>query len=645
MTSTTTQNSPRLAGHRGYPAAILDLDFRVQYWDADIERQCGVDATAAVGRLLNELLVPLGETTPDWDCIRNSPRWTGLAALVVDNGCVPSPVVAQISRRADDKGFNLRISQPDSIAPTQPLGSPGDAQQSAADARFALLLRYLPGFCYAVNRELVFTASNGAGLSVLHLADGQVVGMKVTDLWGTCDPTYEPLACHLKALAGIPQAYQDVCMGRSLEYKLEPIWDTDGRITGVAGFALDVTERQKAKNDLARLMAQLHQAQKVEAIGQLAGSVAHDFNNLLTCVMANLSFASKLTGTDETLRRHLAEANAAVESATKLARQLLAFGRKRAVAPRPVDVGRLIERMRGILVRLAGELVTLTVDYAPNLGAVRADPGQLEQVLVNLVVNARDAVEGSGWVHLETSNVEFIEAQSGTPDSLSPGAYVRLRVTDSGHGMSSTVRARLFEPFFTTKEGGTGLGLSTVLTAVSQNGGSITVDSTLGKGSTFSVYLPLHKRHAEPEPEYTDTPSERCEHLIGGSETILLVEDDAVLLDVANCTLQQLGYEVMACSDPDEALRLSETRTESIDLLVTDIMLPRMNGLDLASRLTKLRPGISVLFTPGSGESIIKQGRIERGESVLLKPYRPSELAGTVRSLLDQRKSVRTESK
>ncbi len=355
--------------------------------------------------------------------------------------------------------------------------------------RFELLVDHMPAFIYTANHELVFTSSVGKGLAELGLKPGQVVGMSLLDIWGVHNPSYEPLACHLRVLAGSEyETYLDVCNGRSLRYHLRPLRDLDGVIIGLLSNGQDVTEHTHALEEREKLQTQLRQAQKMEAIGRLAGGVAHDFNNLLTCIMGNLSLAAMEAEPNGPLATYLDGASAAADSAAQLTRQLMAFGRKQVIQPRPTNLSSLVTRMQGMLQRLIGESITLSVNCAKDLGQVNADPGQMEQVLINLVVNARDAITGYGQIWVETQNIATIGDEAGATE----GRSVLLSVRDSGRGMSDVVRAHLFEPFFTTKDvgAGTGLGLATVYGTVQQNGGTITVDSALGEGSTFRIYLP-----------------------------------------------------------------------------------------------------------------------------------------------------------
>jgi signal transduction histidine kinase/CheY-like chemotaxis protein len=508
------------------------------------------------------------------------------------------------------------------------------------EQRLGAILAHVPGFYYSVDRNFVFTASDGAGLTALKLAPGELVGTSLLELWGTKDPSYEPFACQLRTLAGLPQTYQDVCMGRSLEYRLRPLRDREGKVVGVLGVALDVTEREHAKEEQVKLAAQLRQAQKLESIGRLAGGVAHDFNNLLTCMMGHLTLAGQFVPPDSPVAGHLGGALDAMESAATLTRQLLAFGRKQVINPRPLNLSGLIDRVEGMLQRLIGEDIVLRTHCAADLWRVHADPGQLEQILVNLIVNARDAITGHGEIVVETGNRELALPMPAASGTLAAGKYVVLTVRDSGRGMSDAVRAKLFEPFFTTKEmgAGTGLGLATVYGAVVQNGGTVTVESQLGEGTTFRIFLPM--LDAEPSSISMLEPSSPPQSAAsrGGTETILFVEDEPLVLELAHCALQQLGYRVLPCGSPDEALRALAEHQDEIDLLVTDVVMPRMNGKELAARIGALRPSISVLFCSGFGEHIIaQQGVIDAGLHFIAKPYRPAELAAKVRAVLDQR--------
>ncbi|HEU4581387.1 MAG TPA: ATP-binding protein [Polyangiaceae bacterium] len=613
----------------------LDAQGRIESWNAALARLWGRAEAQALGQPLAQLAVAIDpRVLPDFGSASEAGPWQGTIALL-PSGEAPPRLAGLRGVRLGASTWELSLSPaPERAAAALETGVPGNAQHHDTQ-RLAAVLEHMPGFCYTVDRELVFTSSAGAGLAHLNLRPRQVVGMSLFDLWGTRQPSYEPLLCHLRALAGIPGSYQDFCLGRSLEYQIQPLRGPDGSVVGVIGVGFDVTDREQARQQEAQLTAQLRQAQKMEAIGRLAGGVAHDFNNYLTCIMGNLSLLEGRV--NQEVATCLVEANAAVDNAASLTRQLLAFSRKQVISPRPISLSSLVERLSRILERLVGARIQLRTRCAEELWNVNADPGQLEQVLVNLVMNARDAISDQGEVLIETRNLQLGTGSEPAPEPLVPGDYVCLSVRDSGRGLSDVVRARLFEPFFTTKDqgAGTGLGLATVYGAVRQNGGAITVESELGKGTTFSILLP---RVEAPCAKDVPLPSTSMSAPSGGTETILLVEDEPSVLELAHCTLQQLGYHVLPCASADEALRTFGQHQGPIDLLVTDVVMPRMNGRELSARINALRPGISVLFSSGYGENIIaKQGVIDDGLHFIGKPYRPRELAAKVRVLLDQR--------
>ncbi len=622
--------------------ALVSRDGVVYAWNAALELLSGRDEASVRGRSLAELVVPLEpRAIPDPASFVPGMSWSGTVAVPGCERQPPRVLVADIRRAADSDELRLTFAPPHVPQRLATVETSTRDQSCLDEQRLELVLSSMPGFVYTLDRDLVFTSSVGAGLAALNLKPNELVGMSVLDMWGVRDPSYEPLACHLRCLAGsATETYQDVCVGRSIEYRLRPLYDPDGNVAGILSTGFDVTEREHAREEQAKLTAQLRQAQKMEAIGRLAGGVAHDFNNLLTCIMGNLTLAGEQIERDSRVSRYLGGASAAAESAATLTRQLLAFGRKQVIEPRAVNLSTLIERVKGMLERLIGESIRFETACAEDLWHVRADPGQLEQVLVNLIVNARDAITGHGEIRVETRNVETSDPDAPVPGPPTPGRYVLLTVRDTGRGMSDVVRSKLFEPFFTTKEtgAGTGLGLATVYGAVQQNGGTITVDSALGQGATFRIFLPC----VEAEPAMLEErepalmpPSSRA---LGGNETILLVEDEPLVLDLAHCTLEQLGYNVIPCASADEALRRLPEFAGRVDLLVTDVVMPRMNGRELASRVASLKPGIAVLFSSGYGEDIIaKQGVLDAGLYFIGKPYRPGEFAAKVRGILDQR--------
>jgi len=619
------------------PVAQLDAAGRIEAWDPTLEGVWGRPAAQALGRALHEIVVALepGEL-PALERIRRTGVWSGVVALLPADGGAPRPSGVRLSRLDESDRIELRLS------PVSVLAADGPAVDAAVDQvrdlqRLAGMLDSMPGFCYTVDRDLVFTSSSGKGLAALALHPGQVIGLNVRDMWGKHDATYEPLVCHVKALAGIPASYKDVCLGRSLEYSIRPLRDEAGAIVGAVGVAVDVTECETARQEQAKLAAQLRQSQKMEALGRLAGGVAHDFNNLLTCIIGNLALLEAQVREGTEAAAAVRDATEAVESATSLTKQLLQFSRKQLISPRPISLSALVQRLGKLLERLVGDRIPLVIQCQTDVWSVNADSGQIEQILVNLVANARDAITKDGQILVETRNVDLTEKGAVVPESLHPGLYVALSVRDTGRGLSDVERSRLFEPFFTTKDvgEGTGLGLATVYGAVQQNGGAITVESELGKGTTFRILLP--RVDSAPVADAAATNARKSTGGIrGGTETIMLVEDEPSVLELAQRTLQHLGYNVLPCGGPDEALRTFGEYQNRVQLLVTDVVMPRMNGKDLAARITAREPSVAVLFTSGYGENIIaKQGIIDDGIHFIGKPYRPEDLARRVRSLLD----------
>jgi signal transduction histidine kinase len=623
------------------PRAQIDREGAISGWDPAFETLWGRSAAQAIGRKLEQILVALEPAAlPDLGYVRRAGGWSGIVALVPTNGVAPRTTGIHLS--VPDGGDSLELE----LAPLSCLAQEAPCTDAAVEPerdlqRLAAILEFLPGYCYTVDRDLVFTSSAGKGLGVLNLRPGQVIGMNLLDLWGTREATYEPLLCHLKALAGIQSSYQDVCLGRSLEYLIRPLRGSDGDVVGAIGVAIDVTDGEHARQEQAKLSSQLRQAQKMEAIGRLAGGIAHDFNNYLTCIAGNLALLESHVQKGTKAEGFRTNAEAAVDSAASLTRQLLAFSRKQVISPRSINVSSLVERLCKILEHLVGDRIRLRFESDPELWNVKADPGQLEQVLVNLVTNARDAISDEGEIVIETRNLD-LRPGAELPEPLGPGQYVALFVRDSGRGLSDVVRAQLFEPFFTTKDigEGTGLGLATVYGAVQQNGGAITVDSELGKGTTFRILLPRAATAAAQEANHQTAGWRAPSAVTGGTETILLVEDEPSVLELAHRTLQQLGYNVLPCASPDEALRTFGEYQNRIELLVTDVVMPRMNGKELAARISALSPGVPVLFSSGYGENIIaKHGMIDDGLHFIGKPYRPHELAIKVRCLLDRRRT------
>jgi PAS domain S-box-containing protein len=410
-----------------------------------------------------------------------------------------------------------------------------------------------------------------------------------------------------------------------VDLTISPIKDAAGMITGASTVARDITERK-------RLEAQLLQAQKMESVGRLAGGIAHDFNNLLTAISGYTDLAHAALPADHPVRSDLDEIQKAARRAATLTRQLLAFARKQPIEPHILNLNDLLREMDKLLRRVIGENIDLVTQPAADLGQVIADPGQIEQVLINLAVNARDAMAEGGKLTIETHNVRLDAAYSRGHVSVTEGPYVLLAVSDTGAGMDAEVQSHMFEPFFTTKEydKGTGLGLATCYGIIKQHGGFIWVYSEVGHGTSIKIYLPRVYEAAETLSQLEEQVAPR------GTETVLLVEDELAVRVFAARVLREAGYTVVEASQGDEALRLAQDYPGAIALLVTDVVLPQLGGKALAERLVAQSPSSKVLFISGyADDAIVRHGRLEAGLAFLHKPFSPTALLRKVRAVLD----------
>ncbi len=416
--------------------------------------------------------------------------------------------------------------------------------------------------------------------------------------------------------------------GRTIicEWYNTPLVDDSGRIFGVASLVQDVTER-------VALEERLRQSQKMEAVGRLAGGVAHDFNNLLTIILGYSQILADGVPAGSRLADSTAQIKSAADKASGITRQLLAFSRKTVLTPRVVNLNDVMLNLDSLLRRLIGEDIEVLTVPASDLGSVKADPGQIEQVIMNLALNSRDAMPHGGKLTLETANAYLDESYARAHQPAEPGRYVMLAVSDTGQGMTPETQIRIFEPFYTTKEvgKGTGLGLSMVYGIVKQSGGYIWVYSEPGRGTAFKIYLP---RVDQPAP--TTTLDGRPRHLQRGTETILLVEDDPQLRQLSSSVLAHCGYKMLVASTPEEGLAICKANLRDIHLLVTDVVMPRMNGRQLADQVTQIAPNIKVLYISGyTNNAIVHYGVLDPGLWFLPKPFTLSALMAKVREVLD----------
>jgi PAS domain S-box-containing protein len=487
---------------------------------------------------------------------------------------------------------------------------------------------------YSHDLEGNYTSINRSGERILGYTREEVLKMKRDQVVA---PEYLEKAREMitRKLAGEEETVYDLEIiakdGRRIAVEVNThLVYQEGVAVGVQGVARDVTERRE-------LEEQLRQAQKLEAIGLLAGGIAHDFNNLLTAITGYSDLTIKRLKTEDPLRRNVEEIKKAGERAASLIRQLLAFSHNQVLQPVVLNLNAVVAEMEKMLRRLIAEDIELRTALDPALGRVKADPGQIEQVIVNLVVNARDAMPAGGKLTIETANVYLDEGYAARHVAVKPGHYIMLAVSDTGTGMDEKIQARIFEPFFTTKAQGkgTGLGLSTVYGIVRQSGGNILVYSEVGRGTTFKIYLPYT---ASGAPEYKrSAETEEVDH---GTETILLAEDDKTVRRLVREVLESYGYQVLEAANGGAAFLICERHEGPIHLLLTDVVMPEMGGRELAARLAQLRTEMRVLYMSGyAADAIVHQGVLVEGANFIQKPFAAHALALKVREVLDKSES------
>jgi len=419
------------------------------------------------------------------------------------------------------------------------------------------------------------------------------------------------------------------------------IYDKEKDLPIFFGTLVDITDQKLAEKEQADLQNQLQQAQKMESIGRLAGGIAHDFNNMLSIIIGYTELAIEKIDASKSLHSDLMEIFNAANRSANLTKQLLAFARKQTITPKIIDLNNVIGDMLKMLHRLIGENIDLTWIPGDNLGLVKMDPAQVDQILANLCVNARDAISGVGKITIETSNVTLDEAYCAQHPGFLPGSYIMIAVSDNGYGMNPETLSNIFEPYFSTKHAGkgSGLGLSIVYGVVKQNEGNINVYSEPGQGTTFKIYLSRHT--AEGKANIIKSPDQVAQ---GGSEKILFVEDEPMILNLGRRMLKSLGYHVLATNSPTDALSLAKAHPETIDLLITDVVMPEMNGRDLAEQIKVIIPDLKILYISGyTADVIANHGVIEEGVILLPKPFSLLELATKIREAIMMKRSDEKE--
>ncbi len=492
--------------------------------------------------------------------------------------------------------------------------------------RLDALMEKMPALLWTTDTELRFTSGMGAGLEILGLRSDQMTGKSLYEYFHTNDSEFLAIAAHRKALAGESVAYELEWQKHIFDSHVQPLKGSDGQLLGVIGVALDITDRK-------HLADQLRVSQKMQAVGELAGGVAHDFNNLLMIVKGHAEMLLDRIQDSSPARHNLEQIQGATDRAATLTRQLLAFSRKQVLQPKILDLNDVVAGMIKMFSRVIGENIDLAFLPASKLAPVKADPGQMEQVLLNLVVNARDAMPDGGRLTIETTNVELDRVSASQHPAMEAGSYVMLIVTDTGCGMDAGTQARIFEPFFTTKgQGkGTGLGLATVYGVVKQSGGFIWVYSEVDHGTTFKIYLPQVTADVDRL-----TAEKVSAGPVPGTETVLFVEDEESVRELVREYLGHTGYRVLDAADGVQALEVAAAHRGPIHILVTDVVMPRLSGRELVTRLGATRSDVKVLYISGyTDDSIFRHGVLEGGVAFLQKPFNLRDLAQKIRQVLD----------
>ena len=618
-----------LIEHGADAIALLSPDGAVLFLSHSAEKLFGFAPSELVGRSALELLHP--DDGPRLQALLADPAGRRGAPLTIELRLLHRDA----SWRAAEAVVVNRLGEPAVgaiVVNFRDISERKEAEQALRDSeeQYRSLVEGVRDVIFALSPDGVIASLNPAFETITGSPRGQWLGQPFDQL---VHPEDLPLALELfgRVVRGEPRPTAQFRIRTSrADYRLAEFSATaqlrDDRLIGILGIGRDVTER-------VLLEQQLRQAQKMEAVGRLAGGIAHDFNNILTAITGYADLLLEDLAPQDPRRQDAEEIHKAADRATGLTRQLLAFSRQQVLQPRVLDLNALVSELEKMLRRLLGEDVKLATVLAPTLGRVRADAGQLEQVIMNLAVNARDAMPTGGKLTIETGDVEFDGGYAAEHYPAPPGKYAMLAVSHTGTGMDPQTQVHLFEPFFTTKEKGkgTGLGLATVYGIVKQSGGFIWVYSELGVGTTFKIYLPRVEAAVEPASgRAAPAPVAR------GSETVLVAEDEAPVRAVARHALERYGYRVLEAASAEAALDVAQRYSGPIHVLLTDVIMPGLSGRDLATRLAALRPETRVIYMSGyTDDAITRHGVLEPGFVFVQKPFTPDALARTVRDVLD----------
>ncbi len=654
-----------IIGFLPVPTFVIDTEGEIVAWNHALEEMTGFKAEDMIGKGNHEYAIAFwGERRPilvdlvlnqnsEWLSRYGSIHWKG--DTLYGEAYVPAMrgkrafVIASAAVLKDSQG-NITGA----IECVRDITDRKIAEEEleASQKRLAEIIDFLPDDTFVIDTEGVIIAWNHSMEKTCGVSAADALGKKLIDLSCQIYKERRPLLANLVLNKDIDymsryknirvegdnligEGFAELSNGTSMYFlaTAAPLRNPQGQIVAVIEAVRDITALKKAEEERYTLQEKLAEAQRLESIGRLAGGVAHDFNNLLTSILGYAEMLHKaLRPLDADKRVMVEQILKAGETASSVTRQLLAFSRKQTLELKKINLNELIINFAKVLRRVIGEDIQLRTVLDSGIGMVKADQAQIEQILLNLVVNARDAMPVGGCLTIETANVELNEAYCSVHESLVPGSYVMLSVSDTGLGMDEETRAKIFEPFFTTKVGGkgTGLGLATVYGTVKQHNGHVVVFSEPGKGSTFRVYLPsLLDEASKPAEKATKVVAQR------GTETILLVEDDIPVRRLASRILSSLGYKVIEAVDEDDAGRIC-SEVKEINLLLTDVVMPTMNGADLFEKISKIIPGIKVLFMSGYSFDVMIDRGISKDTQILQKPFREEELARKVREILDK---------